>query len=52
MPVAAPFSLRDEQGQSLTDVARVDTMITVVDAMNFPRDFNSTHTLGDREASG
>jgi len=31
MPVAATFSFIDEQGQSLADVARLDTMVTVVD---------------------
>ena len=49
MPVAATFSFRDENGRSLSDVADVDTMVTVVDAMNFRRDFNSTHDLNDRD---
>ena len=35
MPVAATFSFRDEQGFSLSDVARLDTMVTVVDASQF-----------------
>ncbi|MEM0913832.1 MAG: zinc metallochaperone GTPase ZigA [Planctomycetota bacterium] len=49
MPVAATFSFRDEYDQSLSDVSRVDTMVTVVDAANFLRDFDSSHTLNDRE---
>jgi len=49
MPVAATFSFRDEDGHSLSDVATVDTMVTVVDAANFLRDFDSRHSLNDRE---
>jgi G3E family GTPase len=35
LPVAETFTFRDEQGHSLSDVARLDTMVTVVDAYNF-----------------
>ena len=49
MPVAATFSFRDENGQSLSDVADVNTMVTVVDAANFLRDFDSTQNLKDRQ---
>ncbi|MFN7360497.1 GTP-binding protein, partial [Brevundimonas sp.] len=35
MPVAATFDFRDEDGFSLADLARLDTMVTVVDAFNF-----------------
>tara|TARA_R110002020_G_scaffold165700_1_gene353293 strand:- start:87650 stop:88432 length:783 start_codon:yes stop_codon:yes gene_type:complete len=35
MPVAETFTFRDEQGRSLSDLARLDTMVTVVDGMNF-----------------
>ncbi|MEM7227579.1 MAG: zinc metallochaperone GTPase ZigA [Planctomycetota bacterium] len=48
MPVAATFSFRDEDGRSLSDVATVDTMVTVVDAANFLTDFDSKHSLNDR----
>ena len=34
LPVAATFSFRDEHGASLGDVSRLDTMVTVVDAVN------------------
>jgi G3E family GTPase len=34
MPVAATFDFRNEAGESLSDVARLDTMVTVVDAIN------------------
>jgi G3E family GTPase len=48
MPVAATFSFRDESGFSLADVARLDTMVTVVDAAGFLREYSSTDDLTDR----
>lgn len=45
MPVAATFSFRDEQGRSLADVARLDTMVTVVDATTFLSEFGSSDDL-------
>lgn len=51
MPVAATFSVRDEDGFSLSDVARLDTMVTVVDAEHYARDFASADLLGDRGQS-
>jgi G3E family GTPase len=38
LPIAATFSFRDEDDQSLDDVARLDTMVTVVDALNLLAD--------------
>ncbi len=48
MPVAATFSFRDENGRSLSDVSRIDTMVTVVDALNFLQDYSSSDYLADR----
>jgi len=48
LPVAATFEFRDAEGQSLADVARLDTMVTVVDAVNLLRDFASHDFLRDR----
>lgn len=48
LPVAATFEFRDEDGFSLSDVARLDTMVTVVDAANLLRDFGSRDFLRDR----
>ncbi|MEL6964082.1 MAG: GTP-binding protein [Pseudomonadota bacterium] len=48
LPVAATFEFRDEEGESLSDVARLDTMVTVVDAVNLLRDFASHDFLSDR----
>jgi len=51
LPVAATFDFRDDQGQSLSDVARLDTMVTVVDAVNLLQDFSSHDFLNDRGES-
>ncbi|MEM9627585.1 MAG: zinc metallochaperone GTPase ZigA [Pseudomonadota bacterium] len=48
LPVAATFEFRDEAGESLSDVARLDTMVTVVDAVNLLRDYTSRDFLSDR----
>ncbi|MEL7232577.1 MAG: GTP-binding protein, partial [Pseudomonadota bacterium] len=48
LPVAATFDFRDENGVSLNDVARVDTMVTVVDAVNLLKDYSSHDFLKDR----
>jgi G3E family GTPase len=48
MPVAATFSFRDEAGFSLSDVAQLDTMVTVVDAASFLRDVGSGDELASR----
>ena len=51
LPVAATFDFRDERGLSLSDVARLDTMVTVVDAVNLLHDFSSHDALADRGES-
>ena len=48
LPVAATFEFRDEEGESLSDVARLDTMVTVVDAVNLLKDYSSHDFLRDR----
>jgi len=48
LPVAATFSFEDEAGDSLSDVARLDTMVTVVDAANLLKDYSSSDFLADR----
>jgi G3E family GTPase len=48
MPVAATFDFEDEEGESLNDTARIDTMVTVVDALNLLADFSSTDLLEQR----
>ena len=51
LPVAATFEFRDEDGQSLSDIARLDTMVTVVDAVNLLKDYSSHDFLSDRGES-
>ena len=48
LPVATTFDFRDEAGRSLADAARLDTMVTVVDAVNLLKDYGSTDFLADR----
>ncbi len=48
LPVATTFEFRDEDGQSLSDVARLDTMVTVVDAAHLLMDYSSPDFLKDR----
>ncbi|MBU2961445.1 GTP-binding protein [Citreicella sp. C3M06] len=57
LPVAATFDFRDEAGESLSDVSRLDTMVTVVDAVNLLNDYSSHdflsargETLGEEDA--
>lgn len=47
LPVAETFTFADEDGQSLSDVAELDTMVTVVDAANFLRDYDEAKYLQD-----
>lgn len=50
LPVAQTFSYQDEQsGIDLGKLARLDTMVTVVDAFNFIRDYSSMDNLQDRK---
>lgn len=51
LPVAATFEFRDEDGRSLSDVARLDTMVTVVDAATLLKDYSSEQFLRDRGES-
>ncbi|MBB5350319.1 G3E family GTPase [Haloferula luteola] len=51
MPVAETFTFMDESGKSLSDIATIDTMVTVVDAYNFLRDFNTFEKLQERGES-
>ncbi|WP_211274134.1 GTP-binding protein [Thioclava marina] len=48
LPVAASFEFRDDQGEALDDIAKLDTMVTVVDAANLTRDFSAQDFLADR----
>lgn len=47
LPVAETFTFADENGVSLSDVATLDTMVTVVDAVNFLNDYEQANDLQD-----
>ena len=52
LPVAQTFCYEDEQhGIDLGRVARLDTLVTVVDCFNFLRDYTSIETLQQRKLS-
>ncbi len=48
MPIAETFTFADENGASLSDVAQLDTMVTVVDGKAFLRDWRDAEDLSDR----
>ncbi len=48
MPVAATFTFETEEGASLSQMARLDTMVTVVDAARFVNDLGSLDDLRAR----
>jgi len=51
IPVAQTFTFEDENGISLSQVSRLDTMVTVVDVAGFLRDYNAAEALQDRGES-
>ncbi len=48
LPVAETFTFEDGNGERLSDAARLDTLVTVVDGVNFELDFSSIDSLQDR----
>ncbi|MCK9635916.1 MAG: zinc metallochaperone GTPase ZigA [Methylobacter tundripaludum] len=50
MPIAETFAFRDEDGVSLSDISKLDTLVTVVDAVNFMRDYLEAQSLKDIHA--
>lgn len=48
MPVAETFQFEDEGGRSLSTVSRLDTMVTVIDAANFLKDYQQAEDLAAR----
>lgn len=49
LPVAETFVFEDENGQSLSSIARLDTMVTVIDALNFLKDYREGADLKARQ---
>jgi len=48
LPIAETLTFDDGEGGNIGDFARLDTMVTVVDAYNFPREMGSAEELGER----
>lgn len=48
MPVAETFTFKDESGTSLGDVARIDTLVTVVDGASFLHELYAADELKTR----
>ena len=51
LPVAETFTFEDEEGVSLSDVSSLDTMVTVVDAVNFMKDYEQAQSLQEKGES-
>lgn len=51
LPVAETFTFEGEDGHSLAEIARLDTMVTVVDACHFLHDYESRDSLQSRGES-
>ncbi|WP_027671392.1 zinc metallochaperone GTPase ZigA [Rheinheimera baltica] len=51
LPIAETFTFEHEDGQSLADIARLDTLVTVVDAVNFMADYDAAQDLSERGES-
>lgn len=51
LPIAETFTFRDEDGASLSDLAELDTMVTVVDAVNFPGEYFAARSLQEAGAT-
>ena len=49
IPVAETFTFEDESGVSLSQFAKLDTMVTVVDGFNFYKDYMEAVELKDRQ---
>mgnify|MGYP005840444635 FL=1 len=47
LPVAETFTFRDETDTSLSDVARLDTMVSLIDAVNFPSAYEEARGLDE-----
>lgn len=50
LPMAATFDFRDEHSESLSDVARLDTMVRVVDAANLLNEYASPISCASAES--
>jgi len=47
LPVAETFTFADEDGKSLSEISCLDSMVTVVDALNFLKDYDEAKFLNE-----
>ena len=47
LPVAETFTFADEDGKSLSEISRLDSMVTVVDALNCLKDYDEAKFLNE-----
>ncbi|MED5379321.1 MAG: zinc metallochaperone GTPase ZigA [Pseudomonadota bacterium] len=47
LPVAETFTFADEDGKSLSEISRLDSMVTIVDALNFLKDYDEAKFLNE-----
>ncbi|CAI4173064.1 putative metal chaperone YciC [Alteromonas macleodii] len=47
LPVVETFTFADEDGKSLSEISRLDSMVTVVDALNFLKDYDEAKFLNE-----
>ena len=47
LPVAETFTFAGEDGKSLSEISRLDSMVTVVDALNFLKDYDEAKFLNE-----
>ncbi len=50
LPVAETFTFEDDEGNSLSNIARLDACITVIDGVNFLNEFCASELLNTKEA--
>lgn len=50
LPIAQTFTFDQADGTNLRELTRLDTMVTLIDALNFLKDFQSADTLKDRKS--
>jgi G3E family GTPase len=51
LPVAQTFTFADQEGRSLSEITRLDTMVTVIDAGSFLRQYQTADSLKDHDAA-
>lgn len=52
LPIATTFEFRDEDGSSLADISRIDTMVTVVDGSTLLHHYSSVDRLSQSAGEG